>query len=174
MLRDPVANSLVRLSLQDLGLAWTGTMPVPQYSADGRPPKRSTLAADVIDLWNASFFRMRGVEVILYKGRERRSGRYAGTVDMNLPGFDKFDVSSPSESDDDDLEDDDHNLWEDEDPELDGDDLPVLQQPLVGLGRSGKSSIIHVSKAKDLTVFLCSENVVSTGPIVFCIDFSPQ
>ena len=49
---------------------------------------------------------MRGVEVILYKGRERRSGRYAGTVDMNLPGFDKFDVSSPSESDDDDLEDD--------------------------------------------------------------------
>ena len=72
-------------------------MPVPQYSADGRPPKRSTLAADVIDLWNASFFRMRGVEVILYKGRERRSGRYAGTVDMNLPGFDKFDVSSPSE-----------------------------------------------------------------------------
>ena len=75
---------------------------------------------------------------------------------------------------DDDLDDDDHNLWEDEDPELDGDDLPVLQNPLVGLGRSGKSSIIHVSKAKDLTVFLCSENVVSTGPIVFCIDFSPQ
>ena len=87
-------------------MAWAGTMPVPQYSTDGRPPKRSTLTADMIDLWNASFFRMRGVEVILYKGRERRSGRYAGTVDMNLPGFDKFDVSSPSESDDDDLEDD--------------------------------------------------------------------
>ncbi len=86
-------------------MAWAGTMPVPQYSPDGRPPKRSTLVADVIDLWNASFFRTRGVEMILYKGRERRSGRLAGTVDMNLPGFDRFDVSSPSESED--TEDDD-------------------------------------------------------------------
>lgn len=74
-------------------------MPVPQYSPDGRPPKRSTLAADVVDLWNSSFFRMRGVEMVLYKGRERRSGRYAGTVDVNLPGFDKLEVSSPSEDD---------------------------------------------------------------------------
>ena len=81
-------------------MAWAGTMPVPQYSPDGRPPKRSTLAADVIDLWHASFFRTRGVEMILYKGRERRSGRLAGTVDMHLPGFDRFDVSSPSESED--------------------------------------------------------------------------
>lgn len=81
-------------------MAWAGTMPVPQYSPDGRPPKRSTLVADVIDLWNASFFRTRGVEMILYKGRERRSGRLAGTVDMHLPGFERFDVSSPSESDD--------------------------------------------------------------------------
>ena len=82
-------------------MAWQGTMPVPQYSPDGRPPKRSTLAADMIDLWNQSFFYQRGVEMILYKGRERRSGRYAGTVDMHLPGFDKFDVSSPSEDEDD-------------------------------------------------------------------------
>ena len=74
-------------------------MPVPQYSPDGRPPKRSTLAADVVDLWNTSFFRVRGVEMVLYKGRERRSGRYAGTVDVNLPGFDKVEVSSPSEDD---------------------------------------------------------------------------
>lgn len=91
-------------------MAWAGTMPVPQYSSDGRPPKRSTLTADVIDLWNASFFRARGVEAILYKGRERRSGRYAGSVDMNLPGFDRLDVSDPSDSDDsqDDSEDDRH------------------------------------------------------------------
>ena len=83
-------------------MAWAGTLPVPQYSPDGRPPKRSTLAADVIDLWNASFFRPRGVEMVLYKGRERRSGRLAGTVDMSLPGFDEYDVSSPSDSSDDD------------------------------------------------------------------------
>lgn len=80
-------------------MAWAGTMPVPQYSPDGRPPKRSTLAADMVDLWNASFFLPRGVEMILYKGREGRSGRHAGKVDMHLPGFDPFDVSSASESD---------------------------------------------------------------------------
>ena len=61
-------------------------MPVPQYqTADGRPPKRSTIIADLVDVWNSSFFRSRGVEAVLYKGRERRSGRYTGTVDMHLP-----------------------------------------------------------------------------------------
>ena len=92
-------------------MAWAGTMPVPQYSTDGRPPKRSTLTADMIDLWNASFFLPRGVEMILYKGRERRSGRYAGTVDMHLPGFDRVDVSSPSESDDSEDEYDDRDRY---------------------------------------------------------------
>ncbi|CDO73981.1 hypothetical protein BN946_scf185043.g30 [Trametes cinnabarina] len=96
---DVYHEDWIRL-MQDLAMAWAGTLPVPQY--DGRPPKRSTLAADVIDLWNASFFKPRGVEMVLYKGRERRSGRLAGTVDMNLPGFDEYDVSSPSDSSDDD------------------------------------------------------------------------
>ncbi|PIL36851.1 hypothetical protein GSI_00541 [Ganoderma sinense ZZ0214-1] len=105
MPHDVYHEDWIRL-MTDLGLAWAGTMPVPQYSPDGRPPKRSTLAADVVDLWNASFFRVRGVEMVLYKGRERRSGRYAGTVDVNLPGFDKFDVSSPSEDDSDDSDED--------------------------------------------------------------------
>ncbi|KAI0370181.1 hypothetical protein BV20DRAFT_1052526 [Pilatotrama ljubarskyi] len=98
---DVYHEDWIRL-MQDLAMAWAGTLPVPHYSSDDRPPKRSTLAADVIDLWNASFFRPRGVEMVLYKGRERRSGRMAGTVDMNLPGFDERDVSSPSESSDDD------------------------------------------------------------------------
>ncbi|KAI0650113.1 hypothetical protein C8Q79DRAFT_367471 [Trametes meyenii] len=94
---DVYHEDWIRL-MQDLTGAWAGTLPVPQYTADGRPPKRSTLVADVIDLWNASFFRPRNVEMVLYKGRERRSGRMAGTVDMSLPGFDEYDVSSPSES----------------------------------------------------------------------------
>ncbi|KZT12906.1 uncharacterized protein LAESUDRAFT_753942 [Laetiporus sulphureus 93-53] len=86
--------------MQDLALSWSGRLPVPQYHADGRPPKRTTLSADLIDLWNASFFLKRGIEVVLYKGRERRSGRAAGTVDLHLPGFDTYDsVSSPSDSD---------------------------------------------------------------------------
>ncbi|KAI9067660.1 hypothetical protein FKP32DRAFT_1672946 [Trametes sanguinea] len=96
---DVYHEDWIRL-MQDLAMAWAGTLPVPQY--DGRPPKRSSLAADVIDLWNVSFFKPRGVEMVLYKGRERRSGRLAGTVDMNLPGFDEYDVSSPSDSSDDD------------------------------------------------------------------------
>ena len=87
-------------------MAWSGTMPTPQYpTVDGRPPKRSTLVADVVDVWNSSFFRARGVEAVLYKGREQRSVRYAGTIDTNLPPLDPLDVSSPSASEDDSEED---------------------------------------------------------------------
>ena len=98
--------------MQDLALAWAGKLPVPDYARDGRPPKRTVLASDLIDLWNASFFLKRGVEVILYKGRERRSGRSVGMVDVHLPGFDPQSnlSSSDSESSDspDDDDDDDH------------------------------------------------------------------
>ena len=78
-------------------MAWSGKLPVPQYNEDGRPPKRTILTADLIDLWNASFFLRRGVEVVLFKGRERRSGRAIGSVELHLPGFD--DIASVSESD---------------------------------------------------------------------------
>jgi hypothetical protein len=82
-------------------------MPIPEFSRGGVPPKRSTLIADLINLWNDSFFRARRVEVVLYKGRERRSGPHAGTVDSHLP-MPMFDSdsdlsdseSSSSESDD--------------------------------------------------------------------------
>ncbi|KZT72679.1 hypothetical protein DAEQUDRAFT_595388 [Daedalea quercina L-15889] len=90
---DVYHEDWIRL-MNDLAMAWSGRLPVPEYSPDGRPPKRSTLAADLIDLWNASFFGRRGVEVVLYKGRERRSGRGAGTVDLHLPGFDTYDPDS--------------------------------------------------------------------------------
>jgi len=60
-------------------------MPIPEFSTGEPPPKRSTLVADLINLWNDSFFRSRRVEVILYKGRERRSGPHAGSVDSHLP-----------------------------------------------------------------------------------------
>jgi len=49
-------------------------------------PSESTLAADPVDLWNSAFFLVRGVEVVLYKGRERRSGPNAGSsIDSFLP-----------------------------------------------------------------------------------------
>lgn len=72
-------------------------MPIPEFSR-GPLPKRSTLIADLIDLWNSSFFLTRRVEVVLFRGRERRSGANAGAIDYNLPGLqpDSSDDSSSS------------------------------------------------------------------------------
>ncbi|KAF4619742.1 hypothetical protein D9613_005383 [Agrocybe pediades] len=87
--------------MQDLGRSWTGQLPVPTLGQGGRPPKRSTLTADLVDLWNASFFFPRGVELILYKGRERRTGPQAGHIDTRLAHYDETDDSSSSSSESD-------------------------------------------------------------------------
>lgn len=90
--------------MTDLALSWAGKLPLPEFSHE-HPPRRSALVADLIDLWNVSFFLPRRVEVVLYKGRERRSGPNAGTIDHHLPGFtsdsDFDDDSSSSSSDSD-------------------------------------------------------------------------
>ena len=92
--------------MQDLTNAWIGRLPIPESAKqDGRPPKRSVVATDLVELWNTSFFAPRGIELIIYKGRERRNGKYAGRVDMDLPGFnltaDDITDSSPDLSEDD-------------------------------------------------------------------------
>lgn len=69
--------------MNNLALAWMGKLPLPEF-AKGRPPSRSSIVADLINLWNNSFFLPRRAEVVLYKGRERRSGPRAGTVDGQL------------------------------------------------------------------------------------------
>lgn len=71
---------------------------MPDYARDGRAPKRTVLTSDLIDLWNGQFFLRRRVEVVLYKGRERRSGQDAGTVDLRLQDIGDFNSSSDSES----------------------------------------------------------------------------
>ncbi|KIJ70483.1 hypothetical protein HYDPIDRAFT_122358 [Hydnomerulius pinastri MD-312] len=92
--------------MNDLALAWAGKMPISEFSR-GAPAKRSTLVADLIDLWNTNFFITRRVEVVLYKGRERRSGPNAGTIDNHLANFensssdDSSSSSSESDSEDD-------------------------------------------------------------------------
>ncbi|TFK56151.1 hypothetical protein OE88DRAFT_1731772 [Heliocybe sulcata] len=88
--------------MQDVTLAWTRKLPVPEAARTGRVPKRSTIAAGLIEEWNFNFFYPRGVEVIMYKGRERRTGREAGIID-DLPEFDidEEDLSSNSDSSDD-------------------------------------------------------------------------
>jgi hypothetical protein len=59
----------------------------------------------MLDLWNTSFFLPRGVEIILYKGRERRSGPKVGFIDQTLPNDDDDD-SDQSESEEEDDESD--------------------------------------------------------------------
>ncbi|KIM45863.1 hypothetical protein M413DRAFT_295866 [Hebeloma cylindrosporum] len=84
--------------MQDLGRSWIGQLPVPSTGRDGQPPRRSTLAADLVELWNTSFFHPRGVELILYKGNERRTGPQAGQIEHRLPRYEED--SSPSHSSD--------------------------------------------------------------------------
>ena len=45
----------------------------------------------MVDLWNVSFFLPRGIELVLYRGRERRTGQHAGTIDRDVPDFDESD-----------------------------------------------------------------------------------
>lgn len=70
--------------MDSLALAWKGNLPLPEF-VKSRPPSRSSIVADLINLWNKSFFLPRRVEVVLYKGRERRSGPRAGKSDDRLP-----------------------------------------------------------------------------------------
>ncbi|KAI0254349.1 hypothetical protein BJV78DRAFT_71161 [Lactifluus subvellereus] len=81
--------------IQDLALAWAGKLPTSDPNRSSRP---SVVAAELVDLWNNSFFAPRGVEVILYKGHERRSGQYSGQIDRNLPGFGSASSSDSSGS----------------------------------------------------------------------------
>ncbi|KAI0309654.1 hypothetical protein OF83DRAFT_1179372 [Amylostereum chailletii] len=76
--------------MEDLALAWAGKLPANGAS------RRSQMAAELVEVWNNAFFQQRGVEAVLYKGRERRSGPAAGTIDRHLPGFD---TESDSDSD---------------------------------------------------------------------------
>jgi hypothetical protein len=87
--------------MSDITLAWTGRLPVPPGS---RLPRPSTAVADLVELWNAQFFTARSVEIVLYKGRERRTGPDAGMLDdLALETEDlssESSESSESESDD--------------------------------------------------------------------------
>jgi hypothetical protein len=80
-----------------LALAWAGKLPISDQNRSSRP---SVVAGELVDLWNNSFFTIRGVEVVLFKGHERRSGPYIGQIDRSIPGFDSDSDSSGSLSTD--------------------------------------------------------------------------
>jgi len=102
---DVYHEDWIRL-MTDLSLAWTGRLPVPEYSRNGHAPRRSELAGDLLELWNNSFFLSRGVELVLFKGHQRRSGPNAGLIDRHLPMFGEDDNSSDDDSSDSSSEDD--------------------------------------------------------------------
>ncbi|KAE9405987.1 hypothetical protein BT96DRAFT_294677 [Gymnopus androsaceus JB14] len=84
--------------MDDTALAWSGRLPLPIPNLNGKPPKRATLAARLLELWNHSFFERRGVELVLYKGRERRSGPQYGLVDLPYDDYNDDTSSSSSSS----------------------------------------------------------------------------
>jgi len=81
--------------IQDLTLAWAGKLPTSDSNGSSR---RSVATAGLIDHWNNSFFARRGVEVILFKGHQRRSGQSIGQIDLDLPGFSDDSDSDLSDS----------------------------------------------------------------------------
>ncbi|TDL29156.1 hypothetical protein BD410DRAFT_892504 [Rickenella mellea] len=83
--------------MNDLRLAWVGRLPLPNVPT-GRTPKRSSVITDLVDVWNNAFFIPRGVEILLYKGRDLRSGRMAGRKEMRLPRVEESDLSSTASS----------------------------------------------------------------------------
>lgn len=87
-----------------MALAWAERLPIPEPEQGGRMPNRSTIIADLVNLWNDSFFLVRGVELVLFRGKERRTGSYAGLIEGNLPYLEEPDdyISSEEESVDDD------------------------------------------------------------------------
>lgn len=102
-------NLNISLPWKDIKLAWSGRLPIPSDSRSGQAPRRTTVVADMIDLWNTSFFLPRSVEVVLYKGRERCSGPKVGLIDNSLP---EDGNSDRSESEEEEEEDDESELEE--------------------------------------------------------------
>ena len=86
---------LLTISLKDVALSWAGKLPTNDQNRSSRP---SQVTAELIGLWNNSFFAQRGVEIVLFKGHERRSGPWAGQVERNLPGFGDDSDSDSSDS----------------------------------------------------------------------------
>lgn len=111
-------------------------MPVLEYYPSGQQPKRSGLIKELVELWNTAFFRVRGVELVLYKGRERKTGPQAGVVDKNLPYLEAADdyISSSSETEDTDDSDSDYGVGRY--PNVYGQNNP--QQPLASVFEAGR------------------------------------
>ncbi|TFK27006.1 hypothetical protein FA15DRAFT_666736 [Coprinopsis marcescibilis] len=87
--------------IEDLTLAWSGRLPAAMRP-DGTAAKPAVVAAELIQTWNTSFFEARGVEMVLYRGHQRRSGKLYGRVDLGSDDDSESSSSSSPDSDSDD------------------------------------------------------------------------
>ena len=71
---------------EDLADAWLCRLSLPNQG--GRPPKRSTTAINLVELWNWWSFLACDVELTIYNDRERKNGEYAGIIDIPPPDLD--------------------------------------------------------------------------------------
>ncbi|KAG6849664.1 hypothetical protein H0H93_006506 [Arthromyces matolae] len=88
-----------RRLMQDMTMAWAGRLPIPD-SPDGPPPRRSAVLSELIDCWNKSFFYVRGAELVLFRGLQRRSGSREGATERHLPHHEEPDDYISSADDD--------------------------------------------------------------------------
>ncbi|EJU06161.1 hypothetical protein DACRYDRAFT_19444 [Dacryopinax primogenitus] len=79
----------------DLAYAWSGEM-----GRALRRPRRSHLLVEIVETWNLEFFMRRGIEAILYKGRERRTGDIE-RAHSEEDDEDEYEYGSDSSDDDD-------------------------------------------------------------------------
>ncbi|KZO94802.1 hypothetical protein CALVIDRAFT_538587 [Calocera viscosa TUFC12733] len=79
----------------DLAYAWSGEM-----GQQLRRPRRSHLVVEIVETWNLEFFMKRGVEAILYKGRERRTGELEHGTISDEEEEEEEDYDSDSSDDD--------------------------------------------------------------------------
>ena len=77
--------------------SWTGQLPVAG-GPGGQPPRKPKLAQDLIELWNRSYFASRGVELVLFKGQQRRTKSQAAQTQRFFDTSDDDFESSSTDS----------------------------------------------------------------------------
>ena len=102
--------------------------------------------------------------------RETGVGEVAGAGEENAGEEDSDDNNSDggtgSDTGDDSDDDDDDDDW--------NAPPPGGGHPLDDIGRNRECSLLLSSRFRRVVEACCADNLVPTGPIVFCIDFSPK
>jgi hypothetical protein len=83
----------------DIIAAWQGRFPVSKKGRLVRISRRGYVLSNLIDAWNDNFLLPRGVEMVLYRDRDRFSGPQAAVQPMD-ESSDESDISDSDSEDD--------------------------------------------------------------------------